>query len=729
MDRSCLRRNQIVLLVAGLVLWTPLAHAQTCLEGPVDGFTVRAVKFSSLFGRTSQELQQKLDAHRGEPYSLDTTSRYIAEIDQFLNNDAAQQKYERLFAGELKLAVKGVLTELDCVEPVPPEDCQKALPGQTQCVDVRIKRYSVEINALNSSPFLIPFPQSVATVIYDALPRPLLALNPSFTADADRKFGLSAGLNTATNLLNLPALIRRVEPSPSTAGAVQPGPPAPPAAPDSLEVVPFSPTPASAVEDTADNPEMNDTKLLLRLSGRKSLNKDFYNTSSRLSLEKRNPPLDVYQGFAVATAFEANHLPLGDGEFLRNALKLDFGHDLRPLAGPVKLVNFGVAYRRSSDRFTARRGGTAEAGIENNFEARALADGSLAKGLARAAFWIDRGAPDGGRASYHGVATRFGYGKEFIIPRRREFRKISPPELGGQECWTSYAEDPKNNEPAVGMELLAGFGRASGRVPRYAAFWGGNPTGQFLYDELSAPAMTGFAAGPILRTLGQNQAGIVTGAGLSSSGGTSYWHANLNVSVPVPAWSRPLIPHEWVTVSKMGEGDEAFKGHVPDGANICRDLKHTIKILVGKSGVNLLINQQARDLLTDAQKKDLRLRNKQNPTPEEALRLQAAESALAAAKLQTKAVVEAMFKREILPITDFIADHANMISVKPLLLFDVAHVGLSGLDAPARYGAGAGLQIDVVSARFEFGYLAAINRGLRDPRGNFIGRMVLRNFF
>ena len=167
-----------------------------------------------------------------------------------------------------------------------------------------------------------------------------------------------------------------------------------------------------------------------------------------------------------------------------------------------------------------------------------------------------------------------------------------------------------------------GAGRAWGSVPEYARFYGGNPPGQFLYDELSAQSLTSFPAGPQLRSLGQNAAGIVTEPGNVIRGGTSFWNASVNVSVPISGWSRPLIPHEWVTFSAKREGDEEFDGHAPPGANICRDLKATIKTLVSISGANLMINQQSRDLLTDAEKRDLLLRNQENPTAEEIARLE-----------------------------------------------------------------------------------------------------------
>jgi hypothetical protein len=142
-----------------------------------------------------------------------------------------------------------------------------------------------------------------------------------------------------------------------------------------------------------------------------------------------------------------------------------------------------------------------------------------------------------------------------------------------------------------------------------------------------------------------------------------------------------------------------------------------------------MVSQQARELLTDAQKNDLRLSNKENRTPEEEQRLNNATVALAAAKAKVQPQIEDLFNNEILPITDFIADHANIFAVKPLVLFDVAHLSPSGTATATRYGLGGGVQLDIVLARFELGYVAALKRAPGDPRGNFFGRLVLRRLF
>jgi hypothetical protein len=730
-------------LLAFFLLVIPLipVRAQCVDSSEVIDFKVRSVKVKALFGKIPTELRRLLDSHRNEAYSSDRASQYINEIREFYATDPAQEKYERLIANKLKLSVKAGRTWLECVEKLSPHECQTALPGTTECVDVTIKRYFLDIDALDSSPYLLLFPRSALAAFYGAMPRTLLALNPGVSARQDHSVGPAGSIDTATDLLDLGSIFK-AEPSSSTAASVQPSAtPAPAASPDEDIDITF-PTAEGGTAASSGNTEepalslaTKDTKLLLRLKGWKGISKDFYDTSSGLTLARTNAR-DLFQNLAVDARFDASNLPHGNGKFLRNALIAGFDADLRLKARGIKLVSLSGKYRWSRNRFISTDNSLPnEFSSENGFETRAIVDGSLAKGLARAALWFDGGSRDNSGGSYKRAAVLFGYGKEIVIPHKKDFHQISPPELDAtnKPCWTSYPDpngpnDLRKNDSTFGLELLMGAGRTWGNVPEYARFYGGAPSGQFLYDELSAQSLTAFPSGPLIRSLGQSKGGTV--ASNVSAGGTSFWHANLSFSIPISSWSRPLIPHEWVTSSRMREGDEEFKGHVPDDAIICRDLKATVKTLVGISGVNLMVNQLARDMLTDTQKNDLRLRNTENRTPEEQARLDAAERALSAAKARTRPEVEDLFKQEILPVTNFIADHANIIAVKPLLLFDVAHLGLSGSgDNRTRYGLGGGLQIDVVLARFELGYMASLRRAPGDPHGHFLGRLVLKRFF
>ncbi|HKO98835.1 MAG TPA: hypothetical protein VJU86_17680 [Pyrinomonadaceae bacterium] len=717
-----------------LITLLPVAWVRgQCVDSSeVNGFKVRAVKVKTLFGGVPKELRRILDGHRNESYSADRASQYIHEIRAFYSSDPAQAKYERLIANKLKLSIKAGRTGLDCVEKVTSDNC-------VNCVDVTIKRYFIDIDALDSSPYLLLFPRTALAAFYGAMPKPLLALNPGLNARHDKRIGPAGSIDTATDLLDLGSILApNAEPT-AEAPMAPVTPVAQPASSpdDSIEITvpggagnPVAPTGTS--EEPPVELESRDTKLLLTLRGWQGITKDYYDTSSGLALE-RTQARGLFQNLALNARFDARKLPLGNGDAFRNALFAGFDTDLRLGSKPFKLLNMGGRYRWSRNRFISADGSLPnEASTESGFEGRALADGNLAGGLIRAALWFDGARRDRNLGSYSRAAMTFGYGKELILRRKKHFHEISPPELA-ESCWTSYPDSSKpdekiKNESTLGIDLIAGAGRTWGDVPEYARFYGGRPAGQFLYDELNAEDLTTFPFGPALRSLGQNQAGVVRSPTNPISGGTSYWHANVSVSIPVTAWSRPLIPHEWVTSSPKRPGDEEFDGHVPDGANICRDLKSTIKTLVGVSGVNLMVNQQARDLLTEEQKKDLRLRNVEPRTPEQQARLDAAEQALTAAKTRLRPEIEGLFAGEILPITNFIADHANIIAVKPLVMFDVAHLSDARVSS-TRYGLGGGLQIDVVLARFELGYMATLRPEPGDAKGSFVGRLILKRLF
>jgi hypothetical protein len=714
------------------------ARSQCVDSSEVNDFKVRSVTLKTLFGAIPNELRKRLESHRSEAYSADRASAYLNEIKTFYSTDPAQAKYERLIANKLKLSVKAGKTWLDCVKKVDPYECQKTLPGTSECVDVTIKRYSVDVDALDSSPYFLLFPRSALAVLYGAIPRPLLALNPALSANEDKSFGPAASIDTATDLLDL-GRIFGTEPD-KTPGPSSQSSATPTGAAGNLEVTfPGAESSAATLSTTnSEEPALDldnkDLKLLLRLKGRKALARDFYDTSTVLSLTRTNA-VDLAQGLSLEARFDARNVPLGDANFFSNAVTVGFSTDLRPKTIAVRLVNMSARFRWSRNQlFLLDDSLPPRINSENGFAARVVADATVAHGLTRGALWFDGGELNHNRGSYRRLAALVGYGKDFVISRKKDFHQIAPPELS-EPCWTSYPDPTgpggaRKNQSTVGLEVLAGAGHAWGDVPEYARFYGGSMPGQFLYDELSAQSLTTFPAGPLIRSIGQSRAGFVPAPGFPTVGGTSYWHANVNLSVPVPVWSRPLIPHEWVTLSPLRAGDEDFQGHVPNGAKICRDLKSVVKTLVQISGVNLLVNQQARDLLTDAERNDIRLRNKEPKTPEEELRLQAAEKKLEEAKARVRPEVEGLFRREILPITNFIADHANTIAVKPLLMFDVAHLALtSPHDKITRYGLGGGLQIDLVLARFEVGYLATMKRAPGDPSGSFVGRIVLRRFF
>jgi hypothetical protein len=707
------QRSLFVLLM--VVVCVSAVHARCVDSSEVNGFKVRNVRFKSLFGRTPDTLRQLLDSHRGEFYSAARASQYINEIVAYHDKDPAQQKLEQLIANKLKLSLKGGVTELHCVEPRSPDECKEALGDSSECVDVTIGRYFVEIDALNSSPYLLLFPKNAMTALYSAFPRPLLALNPALDIDRDRRFGPTLGVDTATDLLDLRKLFASTrEPltktPKSTTGSVD----------DGLDI--SVPTSDTGPDDTFTTvAPKNDVQLLFKMVGKKSLNHDFYDATLNLNLAHR-AALSRVQNLALEALFDFKHLPRGEDEFLRNAAGVRIHTDVRLKTPGVKILNLAGQYQWSDNRFLGRDGGFQRT-TENSFTFHALADGNIARGLFRAAVWADGTNVDLNKDWYRRFLIRAGYGKEIAVTRRRRIHKIAPTELG-LECWSAFAEEPKTNDQTIGLEAIAGAGKSWGDLPEHARFFAGRPPGQFLHDDLNAETTTSFPSGPIIRSLGRSQGTI------RSLGGTSFWHANLNVAIPIRGWSRPLIPHEWVTASAVRPDDKEFFGHIPSGDLVCRDLKSVIKTLVGVSGINLMVNQQARDELTENEKRDLRLRGVEHRSPEEETRLQTAEALLSAAKTRVRPQIEEIFVHDILPVTNFIADHANIIAVKPLLMFDVASLNAqTGLGSVRRWSAGGGLQLDVVLARFEVGYLAALKRGDGDPKGSLVARLVLKRLF
>jgi hypothetical protein len=325
----------------------------------------------------------------------------------------------------------------------------------------------------------------------------------------------------------------------------------------------------------------------------------------------------------------------------------------RPRVEPFKQITLGAAYRWSRNDLAS--GAVPEVATENAGEGRVVADGYLAGGFLRLAGWGDVAAPAGNLESYQRVAGMVAYEKEFAIALNQ----------------------------TIGVEAVASGGHAWGTPPEYARFFGGNSAKSFLYDARDSPTLTSFPRGPLIRSFGEGQAGVNTGSG-GIRGGTSFWGVSLNVSIPIPPWSRPLIPNE--VVDALAD---------PDGTQHDVTLKDVLKRQVAQ-GERLLKSSLTR----------------QGLSPEEAT-----------------AQARGTWK-EIQPVADFIADQANLFSVKPLLMLDVAQIsnGAEGAGR-TRVAVGAGLQMTIVVARLEVGYLRTVQRAAGDERGNAYVRLTFQNLF
>jgi hypothetical protein len=135
----------------------------------------------------------------------------------------------------------------------------------------------------------------------------------------------------------------------------------------------------------------------------------------------------------------------------------------------------------------------------------------------------------------------------------------------------------------------------------------------------------------------------------------------------------------------------------------------TIKTAIGTIGANLL-----DPIIEELMRQD------PNLTEDEA-----AIKGAPLAEAKAKEIVD----RDVAPNIRFIARHANLFAVKPLLMFDYAQIGGTSGGSLRRYAAGGGVQLVVVLARAEIGYMRTLTRVTGEPTGNVVFRLTFQNLF
>ncbi len=237
-----------------------------------------------------------------------------------------------------------------------------------------------------------------------------------------------------------------------------------------------------------------------------------------------------------------------------------------------------------------------------------------------------------------------------------------------------YSTELGAGHDSVGLEVLAGSGYAWGNPPEYSRFFGGSSATDFLYEPLNSTRVKAFPLGPTLRSFGEQQAGLRGSNGLVS-GGNFYWNLNLKLAFPIAGWSQPLIPDIVID---------------DNGKTLSSKLKSQVK---GAS--NTLIEQFIE----------------QGYSEDEAI-----------------AKTSAIFDNDITPTINYLADRANLYSIKPILLFDVAQISSDGLGSKIWAGVGGGVQLNVVNARLETGYMQTIAPATDSSNGNFFLRFLFQDF-
>ncbi len=662
--------------------WSSFAQCDFDPASSGKEYRVRNVSVDALFGKVPKELSDALAKHRGEvfrsrdggfainsPSSERSVSQFQTEVRTFL-----AKRTESIPDASLGVGKKGGIYvratfSVPCVKVVPPNDCLKdVLDGSgkpvANCVDVIIKYTVIPVNTANPASNLLDVARSNQLRFYRELPAALVALDPSLAIENDTTYGTSLVGSMKVDLISLPSTLLGKEPT-----------------------------------------EERRTTLLLTANGRKSLKLPLFSAESSI-LFSRSRPGGHLTNLVIGGGYSTERDARGSSILRKESANFRADAQLKIHSPLVNQLTFGLDYRRRRNRLE-RVTGIIENSVENFFSSRVVTDGKLATGFLRAAAWVDHASPANG-AAYTRFSTQFGYSKNFS--RKQNRCEIATDEFGPR-CVLE-----KTNPSVVGVETLFGLGRSWGAIPEHARFFGGNGGGNFLYDSHDSPTMIDAPTGPLMRSIGRNRAGASFSPS-GSVGGTAYEFLNVSVSIPVRAWSRPLIPSVAIIDRPSGPGCEG-----------CSSLKNVLKNQVA-AGKEIYLGVLAWQSLTDQQRADFALEDKPDKTQEEKARFAQANAAYDAATLTFASKADAVWE-EITPTVEFIADKANLYSFKPLVMFDIARISARG-EPPGRLrvGIGAGLQVSVVIAKFELGYIRTI-RGLpSDGNGNFVIRTVFEKLF
>lgn len=391
-------------------------------------------------------------------------------------------------------------------------------------------------------------------------------------------------------------------------------------------------------------------RLDLKAGGEKSLNENFYTSDISLALSK-TLSAGIVEKVSAVTRFSASRLPSGKADLFDNTVAFGGGVSLKPGAPGIKTIDLEGLYTRSYNRFSSPDPTLTQNTIENGFSFRALTDGRVSNGVLRTGVWADGAGDRGAVSSFRRVAALVG-----------------------------YAKDIGKGTETFGLETMFGIGRATGNVPAHGLFYGSSELKNFVYEARESDVLYKMPAGPVMRSFGSGQS-VSNTAGVTG-GSRSYWHFNLNLSVPVKKWSAPLIPDERVEL----DTDEA------NPACPIATIRDLIKCQAasGATILGAIYKQQGVPNFAEKAKQEF---------------------------------------KDINSAVGFLVDHSNLYSVKPLFMFDAANFNSPTGSNETRFGAGGGMQLNIVIAKFEAGYMRTVNPQPGDSRGNFIMRLYFQNLF
>ena len=566
---------------------------ERALKKGVYGLRVRYVKVD---GRWAAGVQLPLAA--GDRLTPQKLSEAMEALRTAITNNTIQG-YGLRSKGEV-----GVLyIDVDFDTSHPPSDNESA----KDTVGVIFHPYYLDIALVEIGNNVLPIPRSPLPTFFEHVPKPLLALNPTFGVSQDRTFGAALGGSVAADLLNLA-------------------------------------DPARLSASTDENRHLD-----VRGHVMKSVDQPFYRVDAGLHY-RANRTGTMLQEFSLSANYDGVKEPLGDDQHTGHAGTGALGVMLK--LAPNTRLSLNTGYRWTQDRLDAKTPSQSTFTVANEWTNRFLLQAipRSTEGFVRAALWEDNGWLTKEGKSYQRLTGRVGYAKEIPVAENQ----------------------------TIGLELLAGAGRVWNAAPAYAHFFGGNAPGQFLYDGPSAATLLNMPTGPLIRSFGEGQAGFRTSAGVT--GGDTFWNVNVNLTFPIPPWSRPLIPNEPTNLTDANGNPVS--------------LKQLLRRQIDVTGPNMLAATLRKEGLSSTE-----------------------------AEKQAGAVLD-----EVKPATHFLIDYANLYSIKPLLMFDAGGLSRNGT-AQTWLAAGGGIQLTIVIAKLEVGYMRTISGPTLGSGGNTFFRLVFQNLF
>ena len=392
----------------------------------------------------------------------------------------------------------------------------------------------------------------------------------------------------------------------------------------------------------------NALSAMLNVVGRKSFSDVFYGFGSQLEL---NQPeyTDSILGWKLALQWSKSLLPWGTGQNNTDHWSLRGGVQGSTNSRLVSKWTVGAGARLSQNRYSSPHE-TDPQHDETGWQIYAMADGRPGKSFTRMGIWFDAAIPDAASeiSNYQRLVTRVGYSRF----------------LG-------------SGHNSALIETVAGAGYTWGTAPIYSQFVAGNSNNNFLYEPMNSVRSRAMQNGPLMRSLGENEGGLSMVNG-NTIGGNAFWHLNLNLSVPIARWAKPLVPDVHISENPVRTLRSALKAQANTTANFIFD--------------DLVNNHGYPD--NDA----------------------------------TDSVANAIVNKDIRPTLNYLADRANIYSIKPVLLFDIGRLNDHTLQGKTFTATGLGLQMTVVIARLEAGYMHTLSPGAYSSSGNFFLHFVLAKF-